>query len=521
MNWIVGCWLRRTLILIGGSCALALPAFHAEEEKAPPSKQTSENTEAAYHWFSMPIEVKGVSPKVEFVPVTCTIDFTEILSRLKVPGAVDERSLRLSRVKPDGSELDEPVQFSASPQPRPKERRLLPGTSPNLSYLGEYRDGETPAVPRVAGELSWVLRNRDKPRSPALALSARGSGIQPEFRYRLRFGIARAGRLIQVPFSPQNLRGFDEQGRATPIHWFPQMQIRPQWPAEGVVHISDNSQLLTTYHIGPALGQTNTAPIFRRPFLYPVIGPDGISLTEIGKPHDPTGSHAHHYSLWISHFNVNGKDFWSEKGGMIANEQLELMEDGPLFCRLLQRTRWLFNGADLLHEKRQLTFYQTPEDFRLIDINLEFTPGSSEPVVLGQTTFGFLAARVAQSMTVFDGGGEILNANGDRNEQAAHLKRAAWMDQSGPIAPGKWGGIAILDHPENAHHPTGWHCRNDGWAGAAFNMDSPYTIERGAKLRLRYRIHLHRHNALEGGVARRYEEYSEKPAIQIGPASMD
>lgn len=153
---------------------------------------------------------------------------------------------------------------------------------------------------------------------------------------------------------------------------------------------------------------------------------------------------------------------------------------------------------------------------RLIDVEIEFTPPSEEAVVFGKTPFGFLAARVAQSMTVFDGGGEIVNANGDRNEQGAHLKRAAWIDQSGPVARDTWNGIAILDHPDNPNYPTTWHCRNDGWAGAAFNADHAYTLEPGGTLRLRYRIVLHRHNAIGGQIAQRYLEYAAKPACQFG-----
>ena len=121
-------------------------------------------------------------------------------------------------------------------------------------------------------------------------------------------------------------------------------------------------------------------------------------------------------------------------------------------------------------------------------------------------------------MTGGGGAGEIINARGQRNEQAAHLQRAEWIDLSGPIGPGKWGGLALLDHPGNLNHPTGWHCRNDGWAGAAFNMEQPYTLKPGATLRLRYRIHLHRHDAAAGEVARRYEEYRAKPVVQLGEA---
>ncbi len=74
----------------------------------------------------------------------------------------------------------------------------------------------------------------------------------------------------------------------------------------------------------------------------------------------------------------------------------------------------------------------------------------------------------------------------------------------------------MFDHPDNVNHPTVWHCRNDGWAGAALNAEGPTKLRAGEKLRLRYRICLHRHNAIEGQVAERYEEYRSPPALRSG-----
>src|SRR5262249_5653502 len=75
----------------------------------------------------------------------------------------------------------------------------------------------------------------------------------------------------------------------------------------------DGRDLVASYRLGPALGQVQAGPAsVRRPFLYPLYGPDGLPLTGLGKPHDPAGSHAHHDSLWVGHARVNGHDFWSE-----------------------------------------------------------------------------------------------------------------------------------------------------------------------------------------------------------------
>ena len=120
----------------------------------------------------------------------------------------------------------------------------------------------------------------------------------------------------------------------------------------------------------------------RRPFLYPLVGPDGIPLTEFGKPHDPTGSHAHHYSLWVAHASVGGKSFWSETEGLIAHEGFDHQEDGPVFCRIVQKTAWVHGETTVLRERRRVTVWATPESFRAIDVDLEFEPCGAAPVTL-------------------------------------------------------------------------------------------------------------------------------------------
>ncbi len=443
------------LVLAGGSTWLA--AGCAAPAADAPGFRTSR----------LEIEVSGLPAGAE-VPFSLPID---------LGSGPDERTIRLLR---DGRDV--PLQFSASAQPRPKERRLLPGTPPATSLSAEYAAGELAPV-RVAGDLAWAARNGT---------------------YRLEFGVPLAGRQVQVPFPPQNLRGFDEENRATPVRHFPRMQVRPQWPLEGAVHVSDLGSPFTSLHLSA-----------RRPYLYPVIGPDGIALTEVGKPHDPTGSHAHHYSLWVAHNSVGGKDFWSERGGTIVHEGFDLMEDGPVFARLVQRTRWSADERPVLRERRTLTFHATPEAYRLIDVDLELSAPAQEAVVVGKSTFGFLAVRVAQSMTVFDGGGEIRNAEGARNERDVHLRKSRWIDLSGPVAPGKRGGVAILDHPSNPNHPTAWHCRDDGWAGASAAAEGPISIAPGKPLRLRYRVVLHRGDAVAGEVARRFEEFAAPASARV------
>jgi hypothetical protein len=467
-------------------------------EGAPPHSPGRSDFPASHHWFAVEIDLAGLPPGAEFVPISQEVDFTQWIAQAKMRGSVDERSIRLVRLLGDGTLSEVPTQFTATPQARPKERRLLEGTTPAVSHASEYLAED--ANLQVSGRFTWIA-----------AADENGSS-----RYRLYFGAPKHGHFVQVPYAPHNFRWFNQEGMTSEPRFFSRMQIRPQWPYAGEIRVHDRNELVTCYGTGPLLEIAKRPGGLRRPFLYPLIGPDGHPLTEFGKTHDPTGSHAHHYSLWIAHANVNGHDFWSERGGVIAHEQFAATEDGPVFARVTQRTRWIFGESPLLREQRTWTFHHAASGYRLIDLDIELTPAGSEPVTFGKTSFGFLAVRVAPSLSVFDGGGEIRTSEGDLNEQRVHLRRARWIDQSGPVAPGTWNGIAMFDHPDNPNHPTGWHCRNDGWAGASFNLDAPYELAPGNTLALRYRLYLHRENAVRGEVARRYAEYIAVPRVSFG-----
>src|SRR6267154_1046201 len=74
----------------------------------------------------------------------------------------------------------------------------------------------------------------------------------------------------------------------------PRMQVVPQPHAQ--ISFQRDGVEIARYHYG------DDNP---RPFIFPVIGPSGRSLTRMGHPHDPE-SHSHHNSVWVSYQNVNG-----------------------------------------------------------------------------------------------------------------------------------------------------------------------------------------------------------------------
>ena len=127
-------------------------------------------------------------------------------------------------------------------------------------------------------------------------------------------------------------------------------------------------------------------------------------------------------------------------------------------------------------------------------IDLKFnTPKGKDAVSFGSTAFGLVGVRMAKTIGVHDGGGRILNSEGQRDEKGAFRKPARWVDYSGLTSAGanSTGGITLMDHPGNPQFPSPFHVRNDGWMGACLTFAEPITVTKEKPLVVRYGLWIH------------------------------
>jgi hypothetical protein len=265
----------------------------------------------------------------------------------------------------------------------------------------------------------------------------------------------------------------------------PLVQALPQ-PYEQVSFQRDGTEL-ARLHFGPGLN---------RPFVFPLIGPSGRSVTRMGHPQDPV-SHSHHNSIWVSHHDVNGWSFWADRGtnqGRIIGQRLEKLEDSDTGAAATIVSHWVDKqGKVLLEERRRVSLELLPNHESLLVLDLRFE-AKGVPVTFGKTPFGLVGVRMAKTIGIHDGGGTIRNSEGNVDEQGDNgcfWKRARWCDYSGPMLPGKNEGATLLDHPANPNHPTFFHVRSDGWMGAAFTHAAPQVVAPGQPLQLRYGLYVH------------------------------
>ncbi len=262
-----------------------------------------------------------------------------------------------------------------------------------------------------------------------------------------------------------------------------------------------------------------------RPYFYPVIGPTGApivrhypmnpDLDKGGDRHD----HPHHNSLWFTHGDVNGVDFWAngDEKGKVVHEKFLDITSGSEVGTIKSRNKWMTAaGKVVCTDTRTHRFYNRPEG-QMMD--LEVTVHASQgKLTFGDTKEGSMAIRLASTMRLKGkvGKGHIVNSAGDR-DGSTWGKRAAWCDYYGPV-DGDIVGVAIFDHPENPRHPTWWHVRDYGlFAANPFGVHyfekkpagtGNLVVPAGESVTFKWRFYFHKGDEKQGKVAEQYREYA-------------
>ncbi|HYW78328.1 MAG TPA: PmoA family protein [Thermoguttaceae bacterium] len=287
----------------------------------------------------------------------------------------------------------------------------------------------------------------------------------------------------------------------------PVMQVLPL-PYDQASFEHDGREL-TRYHFGPAL---------KRPFWYPMLGPAGRSLTRMGHPRDPQ-THSHHNSVWISHSDVEGIDFWSDHGkGRIVNRSIVRYDDSDTRASMLSINQWQDETGRVVMLERRGTIVEPmgADSWRML-VDLQLEAPASGPVTINQNPFGLIGVRMAKTIGVHDGGGRILNSEGQLNEEQVFRKPARWVDYSGPVTNQQRGGITLMDHPKNPDHPNPFHVRGDGWMGICLTLNRPLTIMPDKPLRLRYGLWMHADVATAEQIEQQWQAFAKSSLPTMTP----
>jgi len=305
-------------------------------------------------------------------------------------------------------------------------------------------------------------------------------------------------------------------------------------PSDGKVRVEIGGKLFTEYVF------KNTP----KPYLYPVLAADGTELMRHfpmkgkGGVAGEVEDHPHHRSLWFTHGDVNGVDFWADGDakGKIVNESVrQSVKDGV--GTIVSRNKWV--GADgVLHLTDETTIrVRGTDEARFLDYEVTLKAPADKPAVFGDTKEGSMAIRVPLWMTPphsysgadkkrvnHEGLGTIVNDSGQKNDNTWG-KKSTWVDYHAP-KDGKVYGIAMFDNPKNPRFPTWWHVRSYALFAANpfgehdFEIDpatkkkktaprsGDLTIPAGGSVTFRWRFYFHMGDEKAAKVAEQYKAYA-------------
>ncbi len=290
--------------------------------------------------------------------------------------------------------------------------------------------------------------------------------------------------------------------------------------AGDVIRVELGGELFTEYHYKDA----------DRSYFYPLIGPTGDNVTRHWPMKDidkrEQQDHEHQRSLWFTHGDVNGHDFWKEGAGpKVVQEGAARLSFGDHGV-IETENRWVAkDGKTVCTDRRRHVFHDTSAKAparRMMDFEITIR-ASHGKLVLGDTKEGSMAFRVTPTMRLKDkkrakgvAKGHIVTSEGVRDKEAWG-KRAKWCDYYGPVN-GKVVGIAIFDHPDNPRHPTWWHARDYGLCaanpfGVSYFEKKPkgtgdLAIPAGESVTFRYRVYIHAGDEKAGEVERAWRDYA-------------
>jgi Methane oxygenase PmoA len=278
----------------------------------------------------------------------------------------------------------------------------------------------------------------------------------------------------------------------------------------------------------------------RKPILYPLVSPDGSTLTR-GNPPLPgeRTDHPHHTGLWFNYSNVNNIDYWNNsdaikpearaKYGSIDHDRIVSARSGANSGELVTESTW-YPSSDVpsigsnktppvIHQTTSYVFSKTTiggKPARAIEMTI--TLKALSPAVFHDDKDGMLGIRVAHFLESATAAPEVLrDVNGvatpvagatagatgvyrtseGKVGAAAWGTRATWCELSGATADGKPETIAVIDHPSNPNFPTYWHARDYGLFAVnplgvhGFDPKAAplnFTLDTGKSATFRYRI---------------------------------
>jgi hypothetical protein len=222
-----------------------------------------------------------------------------------------------------------------------------------------------------------------------------------------------------------------------------------------------------------------------RPFIHPVVAPDGNGvLTENAPPHHPW-----QHGIYVGLNDVNGVGFWKE--GHLLSPQDGSFHPKPLSSAVVNahevswevETQWRGPQGNLMLTETQQWHIQVHDDVYVLDLGWSLR--AEIDLTFGKHSYGGLFLRMPYRK---EWGGEALNSEGLQNS-AAEGQRARWVACHMPIEGREDpAGFVYMDHPNNIEHPSPWRVDDQLGISPSRCIAGQWQLKSGETQTSQYRI---------------------------------
>jgi hypothetical protein len=235
---------------------------------------------------------------------------------------------------------------------------------------------------------------------------------------------------------------------------------------------------------------------------------------------DPADHAAFHPGLWLAFGDLSEADSWRNKAPVEHEEFVRPPSGGEGHGSFTVRNVYRAGpgGPLLCREFVSVAIVVRPSSY-LIVLRSEFTPAGLDLEFGDQEEMG-LGVRVATSLSVKNGG-QLLDAEGNRDERGVRGKASDWCDYSGKV-DGRWAGITLMPDPAN-FRKSWWHARDYGLLvanpfgrkGLTKGTESRVVVKPGESIGLGFGVDLHASPLAEPTDLRAaYRDYLKEPSRQ-------
>jgi putative membrane-bound dehydrogenase-like protein len=265
-------------------------------------------------------------------------------------------------------------------------------------------------------------------------------------------------------------------------------------------------------------------PAILRPYFANVQAPGGPQVTRQHPPVsgvDATDHETMHPGLWLGFGDINGHDFWRNKGRIEHRRFTEEPAVRDAALRFASESQLHAPDGAVLGSLHSSVSIAEGTAGHLILWQAEFLAGERELVFGDQEEMGF-GVRVATAITE-KAGGLITSSQGSTTAKVTWGRAFDWCDYAGEAA-GRRIGVTIMPDPAN-FRPSWFHNRDYGvmvanpFGRKAMNQGeaSRVVVKPGERLRLRFGAFFHAADSVGAyDPAAAYRQFTEAMASRPG-----